>query len=229
MNIPSALPSMAAVPVAEIASAAGAPAASPLTTPTEVGPAATWWISPPGQYFSILNQISEEYPVELKLALEHFAEGTSLATAPGEATLASIASEVAHGTAPARRRAPPVAVTYAPTVTAAVVTQGPAAAGGVHALLPAMQRLSQDAPAVFQEIASGLASSFQSVADGRGALAMATLAAQLQQAATMFTGDPGGLSSPLVDPDGPAPVVPIAALLGIDGEPTRAPSAKGDG
>ena len=227
MNIPSALPSLAATPVGVVESTAGAPAASSTEAATEVGPATTWWISPPGQYFSVLNQIAEEYPVELKLALEHFAEASSSATTPGETTLASIASEVAHGTPPARRRAPPLGAAYAPAVTAPVVTPSPLVASGVHALLPAMQRLAHDAPSVFQDISSGLASSFQSVAGGSGTLAMATLAAQLQQAATMVTGDPPARSSPLSAPAVPAPVAPIAAVVGIDGEPTRTPDVTG--
>ncbi len=179
---------------------------SEVSTPTAVtapaGPAVTWWVSPPGQFFSVLHELSQRFPVELWAALAGFAEGTTAGgtsvTGPDASTMASISSEIAHGSPAARRRVAPAALPYAPLSAAthapgALESSSLAPASPLARLLATMQRLAQDNPAAFQAISTGLATNLEAVARGATGddrAAMATLATQLQLSAQMATPDP---------------------------------------
>jgi hypothetical protein len=185
-----------------------------------VGPAATWWISPPGVFFSVLHEVSQQYPVELKAALASALRPTDV---PDEPALANIAGEVAHAAPPVRRGATQGILPYG---TAAVTTESPPAAPSeAHAvstldrLLGSLARLAQESPAELETVARQIAAGFDSAASaatGPGALAMATLASQLYQSALMGGPDPMDRQTSDVDQRPPGPVPAVGPVL-----PTR--------
>jgi hypothetical protein len=186
-------------PVESVAAPA-AGAATSVEAPT-AGPAATWWVSPPGEYFSILHQISQAYPMELRLALRQFAEGPTTTNAPAAAS-ASLAS---HAETPA-----PTAMlrSYAPhAATPPAVASTP-----VHRLVTAMQKLQIESQSAFHEVSVAVASSIGTVAsEGTGPAAqdLVLLASQLEAAAMMA----GSLRAA---PDGvDPPAAPLAAVRAV--------------
>ncbi len=230
MNIQPVYSSVSPAAVTGVQSATDVAGSAPTAIASSVGPATTWWVSPPGVFFSLLHQISQQYPEELKVALEQFAEGLgggaaagSGAAGPDGQTQVLLAAEVAHIAQPVRRRATAGAVSFAPaTVHAPTETNGATVAAptsSIGALVGTLQKLAHRNPAVLVAISGGLAASFEGVASaatGPGARAMADLAMQLRQAAQM-----GGPPSPYV-PEGehpdPEPVSPVAAVDETEGD-----------
>lgn len=214
--------------------------APPTSTTTVVdvspggGPAATWWVSPPGRYFSVLHELAQRYPMELVSALESFAEGSapSGAAPPDAATSAAIGSELAHTSPSVRRRDAPPAVSCARGGT---VTTGPPPAPSIaptawlRQLFTTMQRLAHENASAFDAISVGLAESFGSVARaaaGPDASAMATLAAQLQLSAQLATLDRSRTAHASTSEPDPAPVQAVTPTERAvdDGSDARPPA-----
>jgi len=228
MNIQALYANFAPSPAAAIQSTPPVPPQAVAVTDPAAAPAATWWVSPPGQYFSVLHQISQQYPTELKSALASALGG---ATAPDGQAMAVVASEVAHGKQSLRRMSSEAVVPYGSYLPLTETHEtGQAQAPPVSPLdrlIGTMQRMVQQSPSAFTSLATAVASNFQSVASaatGPGALAMATLASQLNQSAQMGGQDP---LSRAASPEAPVPE-PVAPIVPVEETPGDR-SLEGDG
>jgi hypothetical protein len=150
---------------------------------SNAGPAATWWISPPGQFFSVLHEVSQQYPIELQTALGGLVPRGG--SAPASLTSAAASEPVLVAT-PRRTHA-----TYGALAHGATLTTPPAALGHpmqVDSVVTTMHQLAVESPDEFHAMAIAVATSFASVAgaaNGPEAATMSTLAMQLEQSAQM--------------------------------------------
>jgi hypothetical protein len=129
---------------------------------------------------------------------------------------------VAHAAAPPRKAAARGFIPWGPAdVPAANEPAPPAEAPSVEPLsrlLSSLRALAQSNPEQFEAAAAGVAAGFQAAtnaATGPGALAMATLASQLNQSATMGFDDPRDRQAPDVEPPRSGPVYPVTPVRGL--------------
>jgi hypothetical protein len=174
------------------------------------GTAATWWISPPGQFFSVLHQVSQAYPVELNAALRELVRGAASPAVEASAQPSSVSSSSALSALATAVGSPSNGA--APTWHVRPGASSPPAASGEppHPVIDAMHTLARQRVAAFGPVAEGLAATFQAVANTSNApdaQPMAALAGQLVQAARAVSVDPGAGDEP-----GTGEVVGVAAL-----------------
>jgi hypothetical protein len=188
MNILPLLGGTEPSPAAAVARAESVSAGVRSVADEGAGPASTFWISPPGQFFSVLHEVSQRYPVELQQAIVGLDAPKLAATSPtpDAPTTALMTSVIVYGQP--RRRAAALEPYAGPSTVApwALPASESPSVGTMQRLIAMMHDLADKSPSEFGDVAHQIAAGFASVsssAAGPDALGMATLAAQLELAA----------------------------------------------
>jgi hypothetical protein len=216
MNIQPIYSSADASPVAAVSSSGSAE--RPISIDPNAGSATTLWVSPPGLFFSVLHQVSQQFPVELKTALAGVV-GPHVSAAPPMGSLpvsGMTAAPLGSGSS-----------SYVPVARTRSGDLVPSPVHTLHQLMDAMSQVSHRNPAGFATLAPQVAASFTVVAyaaTGIGADAMADLASQLNQAARMGVSDPRVDAPAEVEPPHVGPVHAIVAPGEVGGDGFSSPS-----
>jgi len=179
MNIQAIYSSSETPSVAGVASPVSA--RSPISVEPDTGAAATVWVSPPGLFFSVLHQLSQQYPTELKAAL-------ASVLGPDAVASTAVGSEIVSRSAPTRLVGAS-STRMAKRMLASVDVGRSTGATPEHTLGQLIEFVSQVAhldPPDFVVLAQDVAASVAVIADGvtrPDAEPMAILASQLNLAA----------------------------------------------